>query len=372
MASLIIAKAFGILSDYLKPFTCMLSDYLERFITWMTDLPALPTALDSGTCAKKGLCPISSNCNSKKSRRNVYYEIHGDLQGSQKLVLIMGMNFTCSAWSEQVEFFSKKPDHAVLVFDNPGSGNSGAGAVINYKSSDMAKDTLALLNWLGWDQERSLHLVGVSLGGMVAQELCLMIPQRFKSVTFLSTRCGSKFDNPSKKAWNVVLKNVTQHLPEIQKLDIVLDCLFPREDMEGKTADGRSRREIYREKLRNCHILPRRQNVFAFLGHFYAAHMHYCSFDRLRRIAIDLGPAKILVMTGDSDEIILPKRSIELHENLPGSELIVIKNAGHALTYQISGELNAILERTMNEGSTLCASPFESKMRLRHNKTVVD
>ncbi|KAI7943788.1 hypothetical protein MJO28_011316, partial [Puccinia striiformis f. sp. tritici] len=61
----------------------------------------------------------------------------------------------------------------------------------------MAQDTLTLLNWLGWDRDRSLHLIGISMGGMIAQELCLLIPKRFKSVAFMSTRCGSEIDWPS-------------------------------------------------------------------------------------------------------------------------------------------------------------------------------
>jgi pimeloyl-ACP methyl ester carboxylesterase len=40
----------------------------------------------------------------------------------------------------------------------------------------MAKDTLALLKWLGWEKDRSLHLFGVSLGGMIAQELVSYVP----------------------------------------------------------------------------------------------------------------------------------------------------------------------------------------------------
>ncbi|KAA1127594.1 hypothetical protein PGTUg99_001577 [Puccinia graminis f. sp. tritici] len=233
----------------------------------------------------------------------------------------MGINFSCSAWAAQVEHFSRKKDHAVLVFDNRGTGNSDAGAIEPYKTSDMAQDTMTLLKWLGWEQDRSIHLFGVSLGGMIAQELCLIIPERFKSAT------GD------------------------QALDLYLELLFPDGHFELETEEGKRYKSNLREKLRNCHHLPREQPYLAFGGHFYAAMMHHCSYGKLEKIATDLHPAKILVITGDSDELVLPKRSPELHEHLPGSELIVVRNAGHALPYQISDEFNAIMDRVIKEGN---------------------
>jgi pimeloyl-ACP methyl ester carboxylesterase len=81
----------------------------------------------------------------------------------------------------------------------------------------MAKDTVDLLNFLNWDQDRSLHVFGVSLGGMISQELVslfwlragvktyvagwlfksLLIPTRIKSLTLISTRSGDTFELPS-------------------------------------------------------------------------------------------------------------------------------------------------------------------------------
>ncbi|KAA1068159.1 hypothetical protein PGTUg99_022866 [Puccinia graminis f. sp. tritici] len=103
----------------------------------------------------------------------------------------------CSGWLNQVKHFSRKPDHSVLVFDNQGVGNSDAGPLEIYKTSEMAKDTVDLMEYLRWTEERSVHLFGVSMGGMISQELCLLVPKRFKSVSFISTKAGNKFDLPS-------------------------------------------------------------------------------------------------------------------------------------------------------------------------------
>jgi pimeloyl-ACP methyl ester carboxylesterase len=91
-----------------------------------------------------------------------------------------------------------------------------------YKTSEMAKDALDLLNFLRWDQDRSIHVFGVSLGGMISQELVsffaigtkaetyslgslsksLLIPSRIKSMTLISTRSGNAFDFPSVRFFN--------------------------------------------------------------------------------------------------------------------------------------------------------------------------
>lgn len=317
-------------------------------------IKTLPTSLDDGTCVKRGLCPIVDDDRlmiSSPNPRQIYYEIHGNLEASQKLVLIMGFNFTCSGWSEQVKHWSQKSDHAVLVFDNRGTGNSHAGSMEPYKTSDMAKDTLALLDWLGWDQDRSLHLFGISLGGMIAQELCLLVPERFKSLSLISTRCGSTFYIGSTKIMNAMLKTLTKMVPQERELDLYLDTLFPQAHIDDTTEEGRVRKSVLREHLRNCHFLPRQQSVSCFLSQFAAVTFHHCSYERLNKIARDLHPAKILVITGDSDELIVPQCSVELHEHLPGSELIIIKDAGHALIYQISEEFNRIMDRIIQEGN---------------------
>jgi pimeloyl-ACP methyl ester carboxylesterase len=134
-------------------------------------------------------------------------------------------------------------------------------------------------------------------------------------------------------------------------LDLFLKLLFPHQHFDETTEEGKLYKSRVRDQLRNCHQLPREQAPLGFLGHFHAAMMHHCSYDKLNKIASELSPAKILVITGDTDELVLPKRSLELHQHLPGSELIVIKGAGHALSYQITEEFHQILDRVVEEGN---------------------
>lgn len=60
--------------------------------------------------------------------------------------------------------------YSCLIFDNRGMGESDK-PTIRYSTSEMAKDVLELLDHIGWTSSRQIHLVGISMGGMIAQEL---------------------------------------------------------------------------------------------------------------------------------------------------------------------------------------------------------
>lgn len=98
------------------------------------------------------------------------------------------LNSTSFSWAPQVEHFGRDPRYSILVFDNRGVGNSGTPrgpytcvtlshlsisitqmCVTPRRTSGMAEDVIVLLDYLGWTEERSVHLLGLSLGGMIAQ-----------------------------------------------------------------------------------------------------------------------------------------------------------------------------------------------------------
>lgn len=81
-------------------------------------------------------------------------------------MFIMGLNTSSFAWEHQVPHFAK--NYSVLVFDNRGVGNSDSPKG-PYSTLEMAHDIITLLDYVGWHNGRELHIVGVSLGGMIAQ-----------------------------------------------------------------------------------------------------------------------------------------------------------------------------------------------------------
>lgn len=84
----------------------------------------------------------------------------------------MGLGAFKWYWQRQTMDFGhdQASKYSCLVFDNRGMGESGK-PVMRYSSSEMAKDTLEMLRHLGWSGERSVHIIGISLGGMIAQEI---------------------------------------------------------------------------------------------------------------------------------------------------------------------------------------------------------
>ena len=84
----------------------------------------------------------------------------------------MGLGGYASAWQRQTKDFGhdQGDKYSCLVFDNRGIGRSDK-PLQRYSTSEMAKDVVELVDHLGWTSKRDLHVVGVSMGGMIAQEL---------------------------------------------------------------------------------------------------------------------------------------------------------------------------------------------------------
>ena len=84
----------------------------------------------------------------------------------------MGLGAFKSAWQRQTKDFGhdESSKYSVLVFDNRGMGESDK-PLMRYSTLEMAKDTIELIDHVGWTSERQLHVIGTSMGGMIAQEL---------------------------------------------------------------------------------------------------------------------------------------------------------------------------------------------------------
>jgi pimeloyl-ACP methyl ester carboxylesterase len=84
----------------------------------------------------------------------------------------MGLGGMKYAWQRQTKDFghTKADVYSSLVFDNRGIGSSSK-PTFRYSTSEMAKDVVELVDHLGWTDNRSLHVIGISMGGMIAQEL---------------------------------------------------------------------------------------------------------------------------------------------------------------------------------------------------------
>lgn len=108
----------------------------------------------------------------------LYYEEHGR---GEPLIMVLGLSQDIATWGFQIEELSKHV--RLIVFDNRDSGRSSR-CPDNYSTESMARDVLGLMDHLGIEQS---HLLGTSMGGMIAQHVALLAPGHLKSLILAST-----------------------------------------------------------------------------------------------------------------------------------------------------------------------------------------
>jgi len=116
------------------------------------------------------------------SGTELYYERAGE---GEPLLLIQGMSATHLAWGRQF-LDDLEQSFDCIIFDNRGMGNSGR-AELPFTIADLAADAAGLLDALELD---TVHVVGISMGGMIAQELALAHPERIRTLTIGASYCG--------------------------------------------------------------------------------------------------------------------------------------------------------------------------------------
>jgi pimeloyl-ACP methyl ester carboxylesterase len=103
----------------------------------------------------------------------------------EPIVLIQGMSATHMAWGRPfLELMEASFD--CVIFDNRGMGESGR-AELPFTTRDLAEDVIGLMDGLDLD---SAHVLGISMGGMIAQELALDHPERIRTLTIGASFCG--------------------------------------------------------------------------------------------------------------------------------------------------------------------------------------
>lgn len=85
---------------------------------------------------------------------------------------MMGLGAFKWFWQRQTKDFGhdQASKYSCLIFDNRGMGESDK-PLLRYSTSEMAKDAFEVVDLLGWTTEKQLHVIGVSMGGMIAQEM---------------------------------------------------------------------------------------------------------------------------------------------------------------------------------------------------------
>jgi pimeloyl-ACP methyl ester carboxylesterase len=265
---------------------------------------------------------------------DICYEIFGDA-ASEPLLLIMGLGAQMIHWDDDFCRQLAARGFRVIRFDNRDIGKSSrmtGGKRLSpiellklrflkipvtapYKLIDMAKDTVGLMDVLGI---KSAHLVGASMGGMIAQEIAISFPQRVRSLTsIMSTTGNPKVPGPTREAGAMLMApppaTKEEYFERFAKTWKVLRVgSFPEDE-----ALDRSRAERTFERGLNPAGVGRQLRAVLASG---------SRKDRLRMVT-----APTLVIHGSVDPLVRLEGGKDTAASIPGAKLLMIEGMGHAL-----------------------------------------
>jgi pimeloyl-ACP methyl ester carboxylesterase len=252
------------------------------------------------------------------SRLNIYYESQGD---GEPLILIRGLGSTCDGFKAQVDGLA--PHFRVIAFDNRCVGRTDQPQE-TFTIADMADDTAALMDAI---QIASAHVFGVSLGGMVAQELALRHPKKVRKLALGCTHAGPRTAVPAPE-WAIRIFNESRDMPRAEALKHSVPILF-------STKTVTERPELVAETL--AVMAKNNQPKCSYLLQLGAV-MKHDAIDRLSQIT-----QPTLVLTGTEDRLIDPANSRLIADQIPGSSLTKFEETGHVFFTEKADEVNSAL-----------------------------
>ena len=247
------------------------------------------------------------------------YEVRGT---GEPLLMIHGLGYDRFGWGRLPDLLAEELQ--VVVFDNRGVGDSDVPPG-PYAVSQMAEDAAAVLDAAGLD---TAHVLGVSLGGYIAQELALTHPDRVGKLVLASTAPVGPRSVP------MPAKGIEAfgRFPTMER-EAGLRLLVENSLGEyGVREQPELVEEIYRYRLERGPTLAGWQ-AQAYAGATFDA------YDRTSGIE-----AETLVLQGGADNVVDARNAELLVELIPGSRLELIPDRGHLLVWQEAERLAPIVK----------------------------
>jgi pimeloyl-ACP methyl ester carboxylesterase len=265
---------------------------------------------------------------------DICYEIFGDAD-AEPMLMIMGLGAQMIHWDDDFCRGLAARGFRVIRFDNRDIGKSGKltggkrltaiemlklrflkiPVAAPYKIRDMAEDVIGLMDVLGI---KSAHLVGASMGGMIAQEIAISFPQRVRSLTSIMSTTGNPKDPPpTREAMAIVMAPPTTTREEYlarfaQTWKVLRVGSFPQDE-----ALDRARAERTFERGLNPAGVGRQLRAILASG---------SRKERLRAVK-----APTLVIHGTVDPLVRPEAGKDTAASIPGAKLLMIEGMGHAI-----------------------------------------
>lgn len=248
----------------------------------------------------------------------LYYEIHG---AGDPLLLIPGLGSDAATWINFLPLVDK--DFRVILVENRGSGRSSKPAD-GYSTSAMAEDVFALLEHLEADRA---HVIGKSMGGMIAQVLAARHPERIRSLVLVSSLMRHD--------------DFGEELLELGRIMAQKGGLFATYRQAFLLSYSREFCMQNRSRLKEVQDLliqmDSQELLRGYLGQSIACQQHDS-----RKFAPKI-QAPTLVIVGKDDMITPPEASQELAAAIPGAELVIHPQGGHGFWREFPLEVNPII-----------------------------
>lgn len=225
----------------------------------------------------------------------------------EPLVLIMGLGCCSTMWFRLAPRLARR--HRVIMLDNRGAGQTQVQFGLVHRVRTMAADVGAVLDAAG---ESSAHVLGLSMGGMIAQEFALDFPARLRSLMLLATNCGGAFAIlPQTHVWQLLFTaaNVS---PEQ-----ALESLRPYTYAESTPTERIDEDSVVR--LANYPSLRGYQaQLYGLIG--WSSYLRLAQLER-----------PTLIMHGKQDKLIPPENGRVLASRIVDSTLVELDDASHWL-----------------------------------------
>jgi pimeloyl-ACP methyl ester carboxylesterase len=265
---------------------------------------------------------------------NIEYETFGH-ESDRPLLLVMGLGGQLIHWDSEFCTQLAEKGHYVIRYDNRDAGLSekmgefsipdmaqmmadfleGETPEVPYTLNDMAEDGMALLTGLGIQQS---HICGASLGGMIVQAMAINFPDRVKSMTsIMSTTGNSNLPPASPEAQAALLSPAGENEAEIVQNAIEVNKIIGSPGFEF---------DLERTTQMALEAFER-----SFYPEGIARQMAAVAAGGDRREKLNQLATPTLVIHGTDDCLVPVEGGIDTHNNIQGSELMLIEGMGHNL-----------------------------------------
>ncbi len=262
----------------------------------------------------------------KINNYNIYYEVHGD---NYPLLMIQGLGANLLWWGEGlIKEISRH--FKVIVFDNRGTGRSEAPDG-DFSLEDLAGDAARLLEAL---EITRAHILGISMGGMIAQEFALHYADKVEKLVLCASHCGGpEVVSPSSQVLKI-LAEPREGRPVIDIINDSIPILFSEDFV-------RRNRPYIDMIIKNIIEMPVPSDIFE---RQLKAILLFNACGRLAGISMPT-----LIMHGQKDVLVPPRNGEILAAKIAGARLKLFENSAHALFSQEPALVVGELLRFLNE-----------------------